>query len=100
MKTNQFQWDEKKAASNLQKHGVSFWRAVQVFDDSLALTVFDTEHSDKEERWYTMGLDHGENVLVVHHTYRHEKGGKAIIRVISARKPTRKERAQYSEEEP
>ena len=46
-----FEWDANKARSNQQKHGVSFPQASSVFHDALAITVYDTEHSDDEQRW-------------------------------------------------
>ena len=50
-----FQWDPRKAESNTKKHGVSFEQATEIFLDALQLTVFDDEHSETEERWFTLG---------------------------------------------
>ncbi len=61
------------------------------------LTVFDEEHSDDEERWITMGQDEHNIVLVVSHTFRSVDNDHSIIRIISARKATKRERTQYGE---
>ena len=53
----EFEWDPAKALANARKHGVTFDQAATVFLDAWALTVFDTEHSQHEERWFTLGLD-------------------------------------------
>ena len=55
--------------SNATKHGVAFERAATVFRDPNALSVFDEEHSDEEERWLTLGIDGNGTLLVVHHTF-------------------------------
>jgi uncharacterized DUF497 family protein len=86
-----FQWDPRKAASNLEKHGVDFADCVTVFDDPRALTTPDP-HPD-EERFVTLALDALGRVLVVSWTQRDEE-----IRIISARKATRRELRQYEEE--
>lgn len=85
-----FEWDDQKAASNLQKHGVSFDEAISVFGDALALTFSDTDHSDVEERSRTYGISNKERLLVVVHTER-----RSGIRIISARKATRYEKGIY-----
>jgi|SRR5215216_3823161 len=94
----QFEWDTRKARTNLKQHGIAFERAATVFSDARALSEFDSEHSKAEDRWITMGLDHSGVVLVVCHTYREEKEASARIRIISARKATRNEIKQYKEE--
>ncbi len=81
MEQNKFEWDPSKATYNERKHGVGFLKAIQVFSDPLALTVFDKWHSDKEDRWFTIGSDHAANVLVLSHTYRLDTDS-AVIRVI------------------
>jgi uncharacterized DUF497 family protein len=85
-----FEWDPRKAASNVRKHGVRFADAVSVLDDERGLTVRD--ESAEEERWVTIGLDGFGRVLVIVYTWR----GKAI-RMISARLATSRERWQYLE---
>jgi uncharacterized protein len=91
-----FEWDPKKAEANLRKHKVSFEMARLVFEDRLAVSITDTEHSEGEERWMTLGRTGGAgSILVVCHVYR-ERGGEEVIRIISARKATAKERRQYT----
>jgi uncharacterized DUF497 family protein len=63
-----FDWDANKARTNLAKHRVSFRLATSVFRDALALTIFDEEHSDDEDRWVTLGRARNGQVLVVVHT--------------------------------
>lgn len=87
-----FEWDEAKAALNLQKHGVSFSEAVTVFEDPCALTFFDDEHSHEEERWITVGLSADMRVLLVITTDR-----AAGTRIISARKANSHERQFYEQ---
>lgn len=95
----QFEWDPKKARFNYKKHGVTFERAATVFNDTRALSLFDEEHSFAEERWITLGLDQSGVSVVVCHTFRNKEGHhKARIRIISARKATRKEIQQYQYE--
>ena len=84
------EWDEKKAHENLQKHGVDFADTPPVFEDELAITLPD-ETVDEEERFVTLGTDALGRILVVLYTWREE----ARIRIISARKATRRERRQY-----
>ena len=85
-----FEWDDQKAASNLQKHAVPFDEAVSVFADPSALTFSDTEHSEGEERSRTYGISNKERLLVVVHTERRNR-----VRIISARKATRYEKSIY-----
>ena len=85
-----FEWDLKKAAGNLRKHGVDFADAVTALEDDLALTVDD--HHPREHRFITIGTDALGRVLVVAYTFRGE-----VIRIISAREATPRERRQYSE---
>ena len=85
-----YQWDNDKATANLRKHGIDFADAVSVFSDDLAITIPD-ERFD-EERFITVGMDAFGRVLVVVYTWREDE-----IRVISARKATRRERKQYEE---
>lgn len=65
-----FEWDDQKAASNLQKHGVSFEEAVSVFAEGLALTFADTDHFEFEDRSRTQGMSNKGRLLVVVHTER------------------------------
>ena len=64
-----FEWDPIKAGQNLRKHGISFDRAAEVFLDPLAISIFDEEHSEREERWVTLGKDKRGIVLVLIHTF-------------------------------
>lgn len=86
-----YQWDADKALANLRKHGIDFADAVAIFADTLAITIPDYRFS--EERFITMGLDSFGRLLVVVYTVRNKD-----IRVISARRATRRERRQYEEE--
>jgi uncharacterized DUF497 family protein len=84
------EWDEHKAVSNLRKHKVSFAEAQTVFDDPMAATDNDPDHSVEERRFITIGISVAERLLIVSHTFEPEK-----VRIISARKPTRRERESY-----
>jgi uncharacterized DUF497 family protein len=87
-----FEWDPKKAAANLKKHGVSFQEAATVFGDPLAITFQDPDHSEGEERQLTFGLSLQRRPIVVSHT-----GSNDLTRIISARPMKRKERVIYEE---
>lgn len=91
-------WDDAKAQSNLLKHGVSFAQAATVMLDPLALTVFDAERSEAEERWFTLGQTSDGHLLAVAHTYQVLETNIARVRLISAREATRPERQQYENE--
>ncbi len=86
----QFEWDERKAAQNEQKHGVSFLEAATVFGDPLAITYQDPDHSIGEARYLTFGLSRFGYLIVVSHTDR-----PSVVRIISARKMTKNERNIY-----
>lgn len=88
----EFEWDDEKAPSNVQKHGVEFEEAVTVFGDPLAETFTDPDHSENEHRFLTFGLSLSGRLLVVAHTERREK-----VRIISARQMTRLERKIYED---
>lgn len=93
----EFDWDAVKASLNLHKHGVSFEEAMAVFHDPLNMTRFDHGHSESEERWVTLGLSaHGVLLLVVH-TYSVIDTQHVGVRLISARRPTKREAQQYYE---
>lgn len=91
-------WDPAKALYNLAKHGVSFGQAATVLLDPLALTVFDAEHSQSEERWFTLGTASEGKLLAVSHTYKATSPLEVKVRIISAREATRRERQQYEDE--
>ena len=88
-----FEWDLKKAQLNRRKHGVSFEEAETVFEDDFAILIDDPDHSDQEDRFVLLGLSASLRILVVSHTYRKADD---LIRIISARKATRKEREAYN----
>lgn len=88
----EFEWDDSKARSNLQRHGVRFEEAKTIFNDPLAITFQDHEHSHQEERYLTIGSSAHGKVLLVAHT---DRGGR--IRLISGRRVTPKERRSYEE---
>jgi len=88
-----FEWDARKAGANFRKHGISFREAATVFGDPLAWTFPDPDHSASEERLITIGISQLGNRVVVAHTHR---GG--AVRIISARRATRRERRFYEEE--
>lgn len=87
-----FEWDPRKAAANLRKHGVSFSEAQTVFADEHGLIIDDPEHSAEEDRFILLGVSATSRLLVVVHCYR---VSDSVIRVISARKADRMERQQY-----
>ena len=87
-----FEWDRNKAESNLLKHGVSFDEARTVFDDIVYLDFYDPDHSYDEHRYIIVGQSVLNRLLIVSYT---ERGN--VIRLISARKATRKERETYEE---
>ena len=87
-----FQWDEKKDRSNRKKHGVSFLEAETVFYDEPAIQFPDPDHSAGEDRFLLLGLSLRLRVLLICHCYRESE---SVIRIISARKARRTERAVY-----
>jgi len=92
MNNIEFQWDNRKASSNKKKHGVSFNEAKTVFYDENAKVIHDPDHSDDEDRFVILGLSAATRLLVVCHCDRESDG---VIRIISARKATKKEAGQY-----
>lgn len=87
-----FEWNPEKAKSNDAKHGVEFEEASTVFGDELSVTGADLAHSSSENRFVTIGLSSQGRILVVSHTDR-----GAVVRIISARPATRKEKRIYEE---
>ncbi len=87
-----FEWDESKAAANLKKHQVSFEEARSIFFDDFGVQFFDEDHSSAEERFLMLGMSSEAKLLIVCHCER-ERG--AVIRIISARKATKRESAFY-----
>ncbi len=98
MKINyNFEWNPIKARKNLNKHKVAFDEAATIFQDSKALSIFDPDHSEIEERWITIGFSEKGRVLVVSHTFIAENENSVTIRIISSRKATKKEIKAYGE---
>ena len=85
-----FEWDSRKARSNLAKHGVGFQEASTIFGDPLSLTIPNPEHSLSEERYITVGRAFSGKLLVVVHTDRGDN-----IRIINARRASPRERSSY-----
>ena len=88
----EFEWDDTKARRNLLRHGVSFHEAATIFGDSLAITFSDPDHSVGEQRFLTFGSSLNGRLLAVIHTAR-----GSSVRIISARRATRRERKIYEE---
>jgi uncharacterized protein len=86
------EWDERKANSNLIKHGVSFEEAATALSDPMSITGYDPDHSIHEERFITFGISQTGRLLTISHTEE-----KDIIRIISARKAGKGERELYEE---
>lgn len=89
----QFEWDPAKALRNLAKHGVSFDEASTVFGDPLAGTILDPRHSGEEPRFITIGRSMSQHLITVAHAEPEDR-----IRIISARRATRRERRHYESE--
>jgi len=90
----EFVWDDQKAQQNKQKHGVTFEEAQTVFYDENARLTYDPDHSEDEDRFILLGMSSILRLLIVCHVYRE---GDTLIRVISARKATKREQQQYRE---
>jgi uncharacterized DUF497 family protein len=88
--TYKFEWDRRKASTNLGKHGIDFADATEVLFDPLAITVHDTDAERDGDRFVTIGSDGLGRILVVVFTWRKDR-----IRIISARKATPRERREY-----
>jgi uncharacterized DUF497 family protein len=89
-----FEWDKRKAKSNLGKHKVSFELAAFIFQDHSILSVLDARFSYEEERWHSIGMI--ENIILfVSHTAGVIENGEEIIRIISAREATPREKQRY-----
>ena len=92
-----FEWDPDKAKVNWKKHKVRFEHSATVFRDPKALTLYDDEHSEKEDRWVTLGLASTGALMVVHHTFNQLSDGSVNIRIISSRKAIKREKQQFQE---
>ena len=93
----QFEWDDNKAATNLRKHGIPFELASTVFHDPRLLTVADLEHSEAEERWFSIGCAATGVVISVVYMWSEITPELVKIRLVSARRATGGERRQYEE---
>ncbi len=94
-----FEWDPNKAESNLKKHGISFEQACEVFTDPNALDGPDVLHSSASEiRFLRIGSDMNGSVITMAYTIRGRKNGEKKIRIISARKASKKEKKAYSKD--
>jgi uncharacterized DUF497 family protein len=89
----EFEWDPEKEKKNLRHHGVPFSEAATVFPDPLAITIYDPDHSQDEDRYITIGTSTPGRLLMVAHTNRGDR-----IRIINARGLTRTERDDYEHE--
>lgn len=87
-----FDWDENKNKKNQKKHGIDFGEASTVFYDERAILFDDPEHSEEEERFLLLGMSESAHVCMVCHCYRESE---TVIRIISARKATKKEVERY-----
>lgn len=87
-----FEWDPEKAAANVRRRRVSFNEAATVLEDPLSTTFPDEAHSEREMRFVTVGVSQRGRLLVVAHTERND-----TIRIISARRATRREREFYEQ---
>ena len=87
-----FEWDDEKAQANLNKHGVSFGEATEVFYDPNALEDYDAEHSNAERRFFIIGLSSRRLLYVIYA----ERAGD-VVRIISARKAKQVERVKYEQ---
>lgn len=88
-----FEWDPKKEAANVAKHGVSFSEAQTAFTDEFARLIPDPDHSDDEDRFILLGTSISSRLLVVRHCLR----SGDTIRIISARKAKKQERKVYED---
>jgi uncharacterized DUF497 family protein len=87
-----FEWDERKARSNEEKHGISFDEAETVFYDPNARLLYDADHSSEEDRYILLGMSETQMLLVVCHVYQDDE---ETIRIFSARRATKREQQQY-----
>jgi len=89
-----FEWDEEKNGSNADKHGLRFERGALVFQDPEALSFLDDRFDYGEERWVTIGRVDFE-IIYVAHTLFEDENGEEVIRIVSARQATPREKRIY-----
>ena len=87
----EFEWDDEKRSANLANHGVDFRDAIEALQDENRIWGFDNQHSDAEERWWTLGMIREITLFIV----TTERAG--VVRIVSARKATRNEQKAYFE---
>jgi uncharacterized DUF497 family protein len=91
-----FEWDVVKARANIIKHDVSFEEASTVFKDSNAQSLYDAEHSrNHEDRFITIGIASSGKIMVVIHSFYELSNKDSVVRIISSRKATKKEKNCY-----
>ena len=88
-----FEWDERKNKTNREKHGVTFEEAQTAFLDENAIEYHDPDHADDEDRFLLLGISLKLRVLVICHCYRESP---SVIRLISARRATKREKVTYA----
>ncbi|MBU2811793.1 BrnT family toxin [Acidithiobacillus thiooxidans] len=93
-----FEWDDRKAEANFNKHGIRFEEAALVFNDPFALSEQDRIENG-EQRWQTIGMSGSCLMLLVAHTVCYEEQSIEIVRIISARRVNKKERRRYEQGE-
>ncbi|MCI0469717.1 MAG: BrnT family toxin [Nitrospirae bacterium] len=91
------EWDEKKNKANIEKHGISFREAYEIFEDPFIASSLDKRFDYYDERWVSFGITKSSKVIAVGHLYWLSADGEEYIRIITARKATKKEREQYEE---
>lgn len=94
IKPIKFVWDENKNEINKKKHGISFEEATEVFSDDNAILFDDPDHSLEEDRFLVIGAIKSSKICIVSHCYKDDDN---IIRLISAREATKRERTVYQE---
>ncbi len=97
MSSIRFEWDAAKNLSNQSKHGLSFEEAVQVFLDPMQMSILDRVE-EGEERWQTFGMVRGVLLVMVAHSVYEEQQAETVVRLISARRATRREKRLYENE--
>ncbi len=91
----ELEWDEFENLENKRRHGIDFKEAEEIFDDPLHISVLDKRFDYFEERWITIGTTQKGMVIVIGHLYYLKEDGIEVIRIITARKATGKEKKQY-----
>lgn len=90
-----FEWDPKKATTNIKKHKISFEDALTIFRDPKAISIYDEEHSKDEDRWITLGITWKGVLVVINHTFKQTSRNVVFIRIISSRRATINEKKNY-----